>query len=201
MAEIGIVGSIVSIAEVGFKLSTSLYTFGVTVASADRSIIAVSKDVSLTSSVLKEPGDILRQDHEANIPNERGASTPRTRGSKIASANAIGTADKLVNECRGLFEEMDKVLVEKVPHLPAGEGDHTKKAILMLERLKWPRLQPKLQVVRGNLDRLKSTLLLMLHVITLGRLMAEGQVTYYCVMFRACEQLQLTLDSVLEHLR
>jgi hypothetical protein len=174
MAEIGIVASILSIAEVGFKLSTSLYTFGITVASADRSVIAISKDVSLTSSVLKELGDILRHDHEANTPNTRGSSAPKSHGRKIASANAIGTADQLVKECKTLFEEMDKVLVEKVPHLPAGEGAQTKKAVLMLERLKWPRLQPKLQRVRGNLDRLKSTLLLMLHVITLGKLIAEG---------------------------
>lgn len=69
------------------------------------------------------------------------------------------------------------MLVEKMPHLPADEGDQSKKAILMLERLKWPRLQPKLHALRGNLDRLKSTLLLMLHVITLGKLITEGHVT------------------------
>ncbi|KAK4695636.1 hypothetical protein P7C71_g2151, partial [Lecanoromycetidae sp. Uapishka_2] len=176
MAEIGIIASVIGIAEVGFKLSTSLYTFGVTVASADRSIIAISKDVSLTSSVMKELGDVLQQDHEANAPNEKEAATPKAQGRRIASANAIGTADQLIHECKTLFEEMDRLLVDRLPHLSAAEGDQTKKAILMLERLKWPRLQLKLQVVRGNLDRLKSTLLLMLHVLILGKLMAERHV-------------------------
>lgn len=96
MAELSIIASIVSIAEIGCRLSTSLYTSGITVASADRSIIAISKHVSLTSSVLKELGNILQQDHEAKAPSERVIGTPKY-GRNIASANAIGTADRLVN--------------------------------------------------------------------------------------------------------
>ena len=59
MAELGVIASVIQIADVGLRLSIKLYTFGEIVASADRSVISISKDVSFTSSVLKELGHIL----------------------------------------------------------------------------------------------------------------------------------------------
>ena len=46
-----------------------------------------------------------------------------------------------------------------------------------LERLRWSYLQPELQLLRSNLDRLKSTLLLMLnHICEAG----SGKVRIFC---------------------
>lgn len=157
MAELGIIASVVQIADVGLSLSIKLCTFGETVATADKSITLISKDVSSTSIVLKELGHILDKDRE----------------SRLCSENVIHTADEVVKECLGIFEEIDKVLVKKVPFLRAREGEkgeRAKRATMMLERLKWPYLQPKLLLLQSNLDRLKSTLLLMLNVIIYARL-------------------------------
>ena len=153
MAEIGIVASIVQIADTGLRLSLKLYTFGEIVSTADKSIISISKDVSLTSSVLKELGDILEKDQR----------------SRICSKNAVQTANGIVQECLGVFEEMERVLFKKLPHLASKEGEKAKRAVMVLERLKWPYLQPKLELMRCNLEKLKSTLNLMLNVITLAR--------------------------------
>ncbi|KAL9075186.1 MAG: hypothetical protein Q9161_001872 [Pseudevernia consocians] len=159
MAEVGIIASVVQIADVGLRLSIKLYTFGETVASADRSVIAISKDVSLTSGVLKELGHTLDRD----------------RATRTFSENAVQTADGVVKECLEVFQEMENILVKKMPSLARGDGRdgvsgaRTKKAMVMLERLRWGYLQPKLQLLRSNLDRLKSTLLLMLNVITYAR--------------------------------
>ena len=153
MAEIGIVASIVQIADVGLRLSLRLYTFGEVVSAADKSVISISKDVSLTSSVLKELGRVLEKDQQ----------------SRICSDNAVQTADGIVKECLSVFEEMEKVLVKKLPHLGPRDGERTKRATMLLERLKWPYLQPKLELMRSNLERLKSTLNLMLNVITLAK--------------------------------
>ena len=62
MAELGAVASINRIADVGFRLSVKLFAFAETVASADKAIISTSKDVSLTASVLREVGQVLRKD-------------------------------------------------------------------------------------------------------------------------------------------
>ena len=159
MAELGIIASVVQIADVGLRLSIKLYTFGEIVASADRSVISISKDVSLTSGVLKELGQILDSDRET----------------RTFSEPAVQTADGIVKECLGVFQEMESMLVKKLPilaQMDSGDGKSEQKAnraTVMLERLKWGYLQPKLQLLRSNLDRLKSTLLLMLNVITYAR--------------------------------
>lgn len=166
MAELGIIASVVQIADVGLRLSIKLYTFGEIVASADRSVISISKDVSLTSGVLKELGQILDKDRET----------------RTFSENAVQTADGVVKECLEVFHEMENILVKKLPSLGGGGkegprgGERVKRATIMLERLKWGYLQPKLQLLRSNLDRLKSTLLLMLNVITYARQVSERYV-------------------------
>ena len=168
MAELGIIASVVQIADVGLRLSIKLYTFGEIVASADRSVISISKDVSLTSGVLKELGQILDQDRET----------------RTFSENAVETANGVVKECLEVFREMEDTLVKRLPNLGSGKegnGERVKRATVMLERLRWGYLQPKLQLLRSNLDRLKSTLLLMLNVITYARQVSEkyGLITFW----------------------
>lgn len=106
MAELGIIASVISIADVGLRLSIKLCTFGEMVASADRSVVSISKDVSLTSSVLKELGHTLEIDSESHI----------------LSKNAVDTADTVVKECLEVFEEMENILVKKLPTIRT-QGD------------------------------------------------------------------------------
>ena len=162
MAEVGVIASIVQIADIGLRLSIKLYTFGEIVSTADKSVISISKDVFLTSSVLKELGNILKEDLQ----------------SRICSENAIHTADDIVKECMGVFEEMESILVKKLPQLGCNEKEKAKRAKVLLERLRWPYLQPKLELMRSNLERLKSTLNLMLNVITLARQQANRYVIF-----------------------
>ena len=148
MAELALIASIVQVADIGLRLSLRLYEFGETVASADRSIIIISKDVSLASSVLKELGSMFENDKR-----------------QIHSDNATKTAKAIVQECLLVFEEMDMLLVKKVPQLRIGCLDKITRAKLILERLRWPALKGKIELLNCNLDRLKSTLTLMLNVI------------------------------------
>lgn len=155
MAEFGIIASIIQIADVGLRLSLKLYTFGETVASADRTVLAISKDISLTSSVLKELGHSLERDKQA----------------QICSQNAIKTAEEVVQECLVVFQEIDGLLEKTAGH----EGKPMPKwTSAVVGKLKWPFLQPKMQLLRSNLDRLKATLLLMLNVMTYARQVSES---------------------------
>ena len=148
MAELALLASIVQVADVGLRLSLRLYTFGVTVASADRSIIAISKDVSFTSSVLKELGRVFEEDK-----------------ARMHSDNATKTAEAVVQECSDVFQEMDGLLLKKVPNLRPGFTDKKAIAKAMLERLRWPVIKGKIELLNCNLDRMKNTLTLMLNVI------------------------------------
>ena len=141
---VGLVASVVQLAGTGIKLSISLYTFAETVASADKSITHIAKDISLTSAVLTQLGDNLKDDRYIGV----------------ASDNAIKTADEVVHECSQVFSEINAALAKAT-----GKG----KGKLSLSNFKWPFLQPKMELLRSNLDRLKSTLTLMLNVLTYAK--------------------------------
>lgn len=148
MAELALLASIVQVADVGLRLSLRLYTFGETVASADRSILSISKDVSFTSSVLKELGRVFEDDR-----------------AHIHSDNATKTAEAVVRECSDVFQEMDGLLLKKVPDLKPGLMTKKARAGAMLKRLRWPLIKGKIELLNCKLDRMKSTLTLMLNVI------------------------------------
>ena len=156
MAELGIVASVIQIADVGLRLSLRLYSFGETAASADKAIVGISKDVSLTSSVLQELGEHLRKDREEAPP--------------ICSENAIKTAEEIGRECLLVFQELDGALEKSLKRLGVVQGREKGRWISVVrERLRWPLLQPKMEVLRRNLDRLRVTLLLMLNVMIYAR--------------------------------
>jgi hypothetical protein len=147
MAEISLIASILQIAGSGLKLSISLYAFAETVSGADKEIKHIAKDVSLTSAVLKELGTSLADDKQG----------------MVASDNAIKTALEVVAKCSEVFHDIETTLQKGTTK--AG-GDKHGIGRLHLEKFKWPFLQPKMELLRSNLESLKSTLTLMLNVLS-----------------------------------
>ncbi|KAI9765885.1 MAG: hypothetical protein M1839_005288, partial [Geoglossum umbratile] len=147
---LAIIASIFQVADLGGRLSVKLHTFGNQVAKADRSIQDISNDVALTCNILRELGDNLKKDQQ----------------SRLCSTNAVTTADGIVTECLKSFKELDAVLDGSMAKMGIGSSPHGKnRTVAVIERLKWPFLQPKMDLLRSNLERLKTTLLLMLNVI------------------------------------
>ena len=156
MAELGLIAAVVQIADVGIRLGDKLYTFGQTVASADESIVFISKDIRHTCSILKMLGHSLEKDHEGHL----------------YSPNAIKTAETIVKECLEIFQEMDGALLKKITRMGL-DGSSSRAAIVALERLKWPFLKPKMTLLWNHLDKLKSSLQLILNVFFYARLVVE----------------------------
>ena len=75
MAELGVIASVIRIADVGLKLSIRLYDIARTVASADKTIASISSDVKLTSTVLKDLGETLKRDKESYVANRSDMQT------------------------------------------------------------------------------------------------------------------------------
>ncbi|OQE32982.1 hypothetical protein PENFLA_c001G06763 [Penicillium flavigenum] len=140
---VGVVASIIQIADLGAKLSVKLCTFYKTVKVANKSMQELSSDVSLTCSILNELGKTLEQDDQT----------------RLCSKQAFSTAQEVLQECKSVFEEFDTA-IEK--HSQDNEKNrltrHARKITIAL-------LGPDLDVLKSNLERLKSTALLMLHVI------------------------------------
>lgn len=156
MAEIGLIASVLQVADIGVRLSVKLFTFGHAAANADESITFISKDISHTSSILRELGQSLERDHKA----------------RLCSENAYRTTDAIVKDCREVFEEMDQSLMEKMTRIGL-DGSSSTPAAATLEKAVWPFLQPRIKLLWSNLDKLKSTLLLMLNVIIYAKQVVE----------------------------
>lgn len=153
MAEIGPIGTVVGIASAGIKLSITLYSFSETVSTAHVEIKNIARDVSLTSAVLEELGASLKQDDQA----------------RLYSGSALRTANEVVKECEGVFNDINSIMGKAMDSASKRGTKKGKLALSAIEKLKWPFLQPKMEMLRGNLERLKSTLVLMLNVLSYAR--------------------------------
>lgn len=136
MAEIGLIASVVQVAGAGLKLSQTLYHYADGVASADRRIKDIANEIELTSSVIEELGALFRNDESSGL----------------LSKNALKTADKTVRECSSVFTELDVAL--------------TKSKKNKLGRLMLPFRESKIELLRSHIDKLKSTLQLLMQVLT-----------------------------------
>lgn len=148
MTDIGIIGSVIGIARAGAKFTVTLYTFAETVNSADKSIRDVARDVSITSTVLSQLASVMDQDKKA----------------KITKDDAIKTVDVAVRGCSDVFKEIDTALEKSISNINAG------KAKAALEKMKWAASnEPKMGLLRSNLERMKSSVLLLLSVLSYAR--------------------------------
>ena len=145
---LSITASIVGIASTGIQLSTTLYNYTETVINADKNIREIARDLSITSSVITELGALLGQDDAAQLQCE----------------SALTTAREAVHDCEEVFKEIQKELNKSLDLEGNGKSPMSK-----LKRLKWPLVEPKLNVLQVRLERLKNTLVLMLNVVTYAR--------------------------------
>jgi len=137
MAEtIGLIASVLQLAGTGLKLSQALYEYADAVASADRRIRDIAKEVRLTSFVIEELGSVFRQDDT----------------SRVISDNAIQTANETMEECAVFFAEIEVTL------------NKSKKG--KLGRLLLPFRDSKIELLRSHIEKLKSTLQLLMQVLT-----------------------------------
>jgi hypothetical protein len=141
---VGIVASIIQLADIGTKLSVKLCTFYRTVKAANQSLQGLSSDVSLTCSILNELGKVLDQDDQA----------------KICSQQAFCTAQEVLVECKAVFQQIETAL-EKYDDQDVETNPFRRGA----RKISAAFVRPDLDVLKSNLERLKSTTLLMLHVI------------------------------------
>ena len=154
MAEVAIVASIIQIADVGLRLSIKYILWDRSYQGPTR-LLSISKDVSLTSPVLRELSDVSKSHGEADPVRP--------------SENAVKTVDEAIKECMEVFQEIETIIVGRVPGLSASSSQGVSKGATLLQKLKWPYLQPKIRLLQSTLDRLRATMLLMLNVIIYAR--------------------------------
>lgn len=140
---IGLAASVISIAELGGKLSVKIFTFTRKVKNANKTIDALSQEIAVTGAVLQQLGETLSNDQSV----------------KVCSQEAIDTAKKLVSDTERVFKSLEKLL-----DVDEKSGSKFRKAV-NLRRLKFPFLESEIEEVQANLERLKSSLLVILNVL------------------------------------
>jgi hypothetical protein len=91
---LGVVGNIIQIADLGARIALGLCTFGHKVKQAEANTQTLSKNVSLTCSVLRQLGDNPQQDEQA----------------RLYSQDAFRTAQAVLQECGRVFREIESAM-------------------------------------------------------------------------------------------
>ena len=159
MDGISAAASIIGIATAGVQISIKLITFSNQVGTAPSRIRLIGNDVSLTSGVLQQLGDLMHQqdkDENSSI--------------SIFSLGGLLTTQASATTCKSIFEQLEEALKKASRQIrESGAGLGTQKvALSKTERLRFPFLQPNLDSLRGELTDARGTLLLILQVTTLA---------------------------------
>jgi hypothetical protein len=138
---LGIATSVLQIADLGGKLSVKLFVFSRKIKNADKSIDSISQDIAATGAVLQQLGNELTKDEYL----------------RLCSDEAVSTTRDLVNDCNKIFLELDDAL----------DGGLSGNTVVLgwKQRLKYPFLEAQIELLRSNLERLKSSLVVMLNVL------------------------------------
>lgn len=145
MAEVlGTISAALQVAELGGRLSVKLCTLAHKFKNADKALRSLSNEVALTCSVLRQLGDSLRQDDLVSL----------------YSPDAFATAQDVLEECKKVFKDLESEIEQQHP------DPSSKSRMERATRKIWFLMnEPRLDAVAGNLERLKSTMLLMLNVV------------------------------------
>lgn len=165
MAEVvGLVASVIQVAGAGLKLSQTLYQYADGVATADRRIKDIAKEIELTSFVIEDLGAIFNQEENATI----------------ISNNAVRTANETMKECSNVFAEISATLKKSRKNT--------------FGRLMLPFRDPKIQLLRDHIDKLKSTLTLLMQVLSHAHLVKSNKLGKEAIA-RQREEIKTLLEQ------
>ncbi|KAJ5664934.1 uncharacterized protein N7477_007382 [Penicillium maclennaniae] len=166
---IGAAASILQVADLGARLSVKLFSFYRRVQDAHNTIQVLSNEVALVSAILRELGDNLEEEES----------------SKLCSDEAFRTLSLVLTQCRDILEQIQRMVdIDEQPEKSQLRRVTGKLRIVLLEP-SWERL-------KINLERLKSTMLLLLNVI-----MYAGQIRSNNIPTMVQEQRDL-IQTLLE---
>lgn len=163
MDGVSVAASLVGIGAVGCQIAIKLYALATQISTASDRISAISNDVSLTSAVLQQLGELMKRratDDDTSIFSHSGLEMTKT--------SAI--------MCENIFKAIEQALKEASQQIRGRERGVSKIKLSKSEKAKWPFLQPSIEALRNDLGEAKGTLMLMLQVTTLAlsKQMADG---------------------------
>ncbi len=160
MDGVSVAASIVGIATAGVQVSIKLVNLATQVKTASDRVSSIANDISLTSGVLHQLGELMNQ-------------KTTDGGISILSQHGLETTKRSAAMCERIFQEIEKETKKasvQLRNFKPGRGRMSgeKIELMMFEKARWPFLQPNIDILRVNLRDAKSTLMLMLQVMSLA---------------------------------
>ncbi|KAL8684370.1 MAG: hypothetical protein Q9224_006399 [Gallowayella concinna] len=156
MDGVSVAASLVGISAVGCQIAIKLYTLATQISTASERISSISNDVSLTSGVLQQLGELMTQKAAGD-------------GTTIFSQGGLETTKTSAAMCESIFKEIEQAARDASQQI-RGRSKFVggKIKLSKSERLKWPFLQPSIDTLKNDLREAKGTLMLMLQVTSLA---------------------------------
>ncbi|KAJ5690634.1 hypothetical protein N7462_005026 [Penicillium macrosclerotiorum] len=139
---LGIAASIIQVADLGTKLSIQTFSFYRRVKNANEFVQLLSNEIALVSAILRELGDNLKEEESC----------------KLCSDEVLRTLGSVMHQCRDVFKQIQNMI---------GNNEQPEKSRFqqVTGKFRLVVLEPSLDRLRTKLERLKSTMLLLLNVI------------------------------------
>ncbi|RDI81267.1 hypothetical protein Vi05172_g8760 [Venturia inaequalis] len=134
---LGAAASLIQIADAGLKL----YAYIDSIASANKRITRVAKNLETTCNVVKEIGEVFQ----------------RKETGRLVSKSAVKTAQDAAEECNSVFAELREAV---------GKSGRN--------RFGFPFREGRLEVLSLQLEKLKSTLMLLMALLIHARVLVDG---------------------------
>lgn len=141
------------VAGAGFRLSLLLNAIGVKLATADRDIEKIAKEISLFSLMLKQVGQTLQE------------------AESVASQAALDTANEIAAQSQTVFHEVNEMMEMSQQR----DGNGHLQLIKIAQRVKWCFKKQRVQYLLGQLETLKLSLAIMLQILQLGKTIAAAR--------------------------
>ncbi|PLB52431.1 hypothetical protein P170DRAFT_402612 [Aspergillus steynii IBT 23096] len=167
---LGVIAGTLQLAEIGAKLSVKLCLFYREIKDANQSMQSLSSHMSLTSNILHELGITLQQDEHV----------------KNCSEQMILSAQDVLDECKTVFKHIEETIEKQKP------GDEKGFLQRGIRKITVALLERDLDVLKSALERLKSTMLLMLQVLMYAAQLRRR------TEFHVLENQQLLIQTLLE---
>ncbi|KAK3115338.1 hypothetical protein LTR53_005423 [Teratosphaeriaceae sp. CCFEE 6253] len=165
---LSIAASAIQCADAGFKLYGALSQYIRDYVEANKHVKRLADEVRTTAWALQQLGALLKDDDEL----------------KLCKPEAISETEAALRGCQGAFDEVSEIIKDFLP--VAANGPISK-------RWKWPLKKAKVNLLLAQLERLKTTLLLVFKVLSLAsRLAAKTTKTTQSDMVLLDEMTQLT---------
>ncbi|KAK0275289.1 hypothetical protein LTR35_010890 [Friedmanniomyces endolithicus] len=153
---LSIAASAIQVADAGFKLYGALSQYIKDYVDANKHVRRLADEVRTTSWALQQLWALLKEDDDI----------------KLCKPEAIGETEAALKGCQRAFDEVSDIIKGFLPSpKPDGSGGLAKSSIS--NRWKWPLKTAKVQLLLAQLERLKTTLLLIFKVITYASKLAS----------------------------